>query len=285
MIELVEPEIVAVTVVHGRHDHLLRQRRMLREVAAGTPHVVVTMDDDDIAPLLQDDPDVTVVSALPDPRGLPLAAARNRGVETALAQGADLVVLLDVDCLPGPDLLPRYAEASHDAPEDLLCGPVTYLGEGVLPDSAADLLALTDPHAARPSPSAGELVRDGDHDLFWSLSFAVTPATWRRLGGFCEDYVGYGGEDTDLAWTARECGVGLTWVGGAHAYHQWHPVSRPPVEHVADIVRNARIAHRRWGRWPMRGWLDAFAEAGLVRWDADGPTLSTAGRATPTIGG
>ena len=269
MVELVEPEIAAVTVVHGRHDHLLRQRRMLREVAAGTPHVVVTMDDDDIAPLLQDDPDVTVVSALPDPRGLPLAAARNRGVETALAQGADLVVLLDVDCLPGPDLLPRYAEASHDAPEDLLCGPVTYLGEGVLPDSAADLLALTDPHAARPSPSAGELVRDGDHDLFWSLSFAVTPATWRRLGGFCEDYVGYGGEDTDFAMRLDAADGDLIWLGGADAYHQYHPTQKPPTQHLDDIVRNANLFATTWGWHPMEGWLEEFAARGLAH--RDGP--------------
>ncbi|GMA21078.1 hypothetical protein GCM10025862_30990 [Arsenicicoccus piscis] len=96
------------------------------------------------------------------------------------------------------------------------------------------------------------------------MSFAVTPRTWRRLGGFCEDYTGYGGEDTDLGFTARERGIDLVWVGGADAYHQHHPVSDPPREHVADIVRNATVFHQRWGVWPMEGWLAAFEREGLV---------------------
>lgn len=40
----------------------------------------------------------------------------------------------------------------------------------------------------------------------------------------------------------------LTWVGGADAYHQFHPVSDPPVEHPDDILINAGVFHRRWGR-------------------------------------
>ena len=43
---------VVVTVAHGRHDHLLRQRRLLRQVAPSTPHVVVAMDDAQIVALL-----------------------------------------------------------------------------------------------------------------------------------------------------------------------------------------------------------------------------------------
>ena len=119
----------------------------------------------------------------------------------------------------------------------------------------------------------------GDHTLFWTLSFAVRRDTWHRVGAFCEDYVGYGGEDTDYGQSARRAGVGLTWVGGAWAYHQHHPTGSPPVQHLDDILRNGSIFHRRWGWWPMEGWLAAFAERGLVgfeggRWQraADAPT-------------
>ena len=65
----------------------------------------------------------------------------------------------------------------------------------------------------------------------------------------------------------------LAWVGGANAFHQYHPVSRPPVEHLVDIVRNATLYHQRWGQWPMAGWLEEFARRGLVDWTDDALTV------------
>jgi N-acetylglucosaminyl-diphospho-decaprenol L-rhamnosyltransferase len=100
------------------------------------------------------------------------------------------------------------------------------------------------------------------------LSFAVTVGTWTRIGGFHPGYVGYGGEDTDFAEQAHAAGVGMGWVGGAMAFHQYHPVSTPPVEHLREIVDNAHVFHRRWGWWPMTGWLDAFADLGLAAYDS-----------------
>lgn len=96
------------------------------------------------------------------------------------------------------------------------------------------------------------------------MSFAVTAQAWRSMEHFDESYTGYGGEDTDFAFRQRAAGRTLRWVGGAHVYHQWHPVSSPPWEHLDDILANAERFHRRWGMWPMRGWLDAFAAAGAI---------------------
>ncbi|MEU3701636.1 hypothetical protein AB0E82_05040 [Streptomyces anulatus] len=87
------------------------------------------------------------------------------------------------------------------------------------------------------------------------------------MGGFCEEYEGDGGEDTDYGQRARAAGVPLTWVGGAPAFHQYHPVSDPPVAHLRDILRNAETFHRRWGWWPMTDWLHAFADRGLAHWN------------------
>jgi GT2 family glycosyltransferase len=125
------------------------------------------------------------------------------------------------------------------------------------------------------------VLRDGEHRLFWSLSFALTARTWHETGGFCEDYTGYGGEDTDFALTAAARGVGLWWVGGAPAYHQHHPVSRPPVEHLDDILRNGALFRKRWGTWPMEGWLRGFAERGLVVHDRDTDTWRRTGNPEP----
>ena len=257
------PVVAVVTVVHGRHRHLRLQERGL---AAGSRRAdvrcVVAMDDDEVAHQVASD--VEVIPCARTGAALPLARARNLGAEYALDRGADVLLFLDVDCVPGEFMVERYVAAHRrvDRPA-LLAGPVTYLppSDGYRLD---ELPAATRPHPARPNPPDGSVVDGDDHDLFWSLSFATTRATWQRIGGFCEDYAGYGGEDTDFGATAAARGVALIWVGGAHAYHQHHPVSDPPVEHLDDIVANAAVFRRRWGRWPMPGWLDEFERRGLI---------------------
>ncbi|CAB4944996.1 unannotated protein [freshwater metagenome] len=260
-------DTAVVTVVHGRNEHLARQRESLAaSTSDGFEHVVVAMDD----PILM--ASGGAAAALPRaPLGLPLAAARNRGAQVALARGARTLVFLDVDCLADADLVGAYTDVVADEPDTVWSGPVTYLDPP--PPGGYDLSALRDldsPHPARPAPEPGEREHGAEPDLFWSLSFACSDTAWRRSGGFCEDYVGYGGEDTDYARAALVAGLDLGWVGAARAFHQWHPVSRPPVEHVADVVRNARIFHARWGEWPMVGWLEAFEERGLVVRDHEG---------------
>jgi GT2 family glycosyltransferase len=197
-----------------------------------------------------------------------VGAGRNAAAAAAIAAGAELLVFLDVDCLPGPEVFARYADAAAAHPDALLAGPVTYLASVQRP-AVADLPHLTRPHRARPALPAGEMrvAEPDEYDLFWSLSFALTADRWRDGPRFSERYEGYGGEDTDFAASLRAAGVPLAWVGGAHAYHQHHPTSSPPWQHLDDILRNGATFADRWGRWPMEGWLRAFAEQGAVRWD------------------
>lgn len=272
--------VAVVTTVHGRHDHLLRQRRSL---AGGTRppdlHVVVAMDDTLIPGVLAEtDQDARLPTRIlhvdADPRGLPLAHARNRGLAWAIAADCDVLIGLDVDCLAAPELVEGYAAANRDSPGTLWSGPVTYLPPGV--HDLDSLAEHDDPHPARPAPAPGERIHGGDPHLFWSLSFAVTSRTWEAAGGFHEEYVGYGGEDTDLGRTLAARGVPMAWTGDARAYHQHHRVSDPPVEHLDDLLRNGATFHRRWGEWPMRGWFEAFEQRGLVRragkgWERTGP--------------
>jgi GT2 family glycosyltransferase len=273
-----------ITVVAGRHTHLARQERGL---AAGSrrpdQRIVVAIDDPAVAAVLDDrEPSPVVVAHPTDPLGLPLAAARNAGAARALTAGADLLVFLDVDCIPGPDLVRRYEEVAAEGDRRLLCGPVAYLPPapvGGYPATGLDRLAT--PHPARPVPADGATADSDDHALFWSLSFAITAAVWREIGGFTEDYVGYGGEDTDFGQSARALGIGLRWVGGGTAFHQHHPVSDPPHEHLDDILRNAAIFRRRWGWWPMTGWLAGFERLGLITHNAAADTWTTTGTTGP----
>ncbi|MGN7947139.1 galactosyltransferase-related protein [Microbacterium sp. 22215] len=254
-----------------RLDHLHRQRRFLRDLQ--TPGIEILRIeawlDPEPAPA---PPAVSSVHVPPGADGMRVGAARNAAARLALTHDVDLLVFLDVDCLPGSALLERYVAAARTHPDDLLCGPVTYLESVQRPSTMSELDAMTHPHPVRPLPLDGTVVpaSDEEFDLFWSLSFAVTPEAWTRLGGFDEAYQGYGAEDTDLGRRARSLGMRVQWVGGAHAYHQWHPAGSPPWRHLDDILRNGALFAERWGEWPMGGWIDAFITGGAVEPHGDG---------------
>jgi len=272
--------VAVVTIVSGRHHHLRNQQHSL---AGGSrlPDLYVVVGMDDLAalelsrtgPLAGTGTQILPVAIASRGGGLPLAAARNAGASAALDAGADTLIFLDVDCVPSPHLVGVYAGAVAAAQAAaLICGVVRYL------DASADVAEafagapVGNPHPARPTPVPGTVISSKDWQLFWSLSFAVSAATWLALGGFCEQYSGYGAEDTDLGYRAFLAGIDIGWIGGADAYHQYHPTERPPVRHLRDIVSNATVFHARWGFWPMEGWLAAFRERGLAEYD---PVLDT----------
>ena len=263
------------TILAGRRDHLRRQARAVGEIAGVHDYVAVAMDDE---PLGVAGPRALT---LPGAGGaLPLAAARNRAIE-ALGD-CELVILLDVDCIPGAELVPRYVAAARalagggagdgGGGGGLQCGPVGYLdrlagGSGSGPDAGARARARA--RVIRDFPATG-LRRERRAELFWSLAFALSPATHARIGGFDESYVGYGAEDTDYGLRAARAGVGLWFVAGAWAYHQHHPPSAP--RRPAELVANARRFHARWGFWPMADVLERLAAQGVIRWTAGGAT-------------
>ncbi|WP_176475091.1 glycosyltransferase family 2 protein [Dietzia natronolimnaea] len=269
------PSSVAVVTVctPTRADHLRSQRRALDAHLPGARHVVVLPErpgsEELAAELLADGADPLELPAGPD---LPVARCRNAGGDRAVETGAELIIFLDVDCMPGPDLGSRYADLP---PDTVGMGPVTYLPESVGAPDPAELAGLTDPHPARPFPEHGlQRLEAGEFGMFWSLSFALHAALWTRLrrefGGFDEHYTGYGAEDTDFGRRLLYRRIPVVLVAGAHAYHRWHPVSSPPVEHLQDLLRNGAHYAERWGEWPAPGWFEEFERRGLVRRDGDG---------------
>ena len=258
-----------VTIASGRHTHLRRQREWLAaQSEAPLAHVVVSMGDPGIRDVVAQHPDVpSELVELPPAAELPLAAARNAGVRRAAELGADTVVLLDVDCLPHEHLVRDYTWALRelDGAPAVVSGRVQYLPEGVweAEHTPQTVARLGRDHPARVLPEPGAL-EAADPCMLWSLSLACTVSTWDLAGGFDERYVGYGGEDTDFGQRLAAAGGTLWWLGGATAYHQYHPTQSPPVQHVAAIVRNAALFQDTWGFEPMEGWLREFASRGLI---------------------
>ena len=209
-----------------------------------------------------------VVAVETQPQGLPLARARNAGARRALDAGAELLVFLDVDCIPGAALLERYAAAAGSTPA-LLCGPVAYLPPAPPDGYPAARPALTRHAASGASRSAG------GRGPARRRSCAVLDAVLRRH----RDDVAAGRRVLRGLPRLRRRGHRLRparqarrhrpLVGGRSLGLPPAP-RRPrprPIRHLADILRNAALFHRRWGWWPMSGWLAAFAERGLARHD------------------
>ncbi|WP_213881845.1 galactosyltransferase-related protein [Pseudomonas sp. dw_358] len=195
--------------------------------------------------------------------GLPLAKARN---SVATLDPLASWVFLDVDCIPAGNLLTDYRNSLTAQPDALHMGQVRYLPEGATRSdwTEATLLeqGIAHPLAAFRTAPGSAL----PHHLFWSLNFACQGSTFTTIGGFDQGFRGYGAEDTDFAFRARQQGVPVI-DSPALAFHQYHPTFDPPLNHFADIVANARRFHRRWDVWPMEGWLNALRERGLVYWD------------------
>ena len=253
-----------LTIVKGRREHL---ENLLRGVAQQHRR-----PDEVIVVFMNEDPD----DRLPNPgcklyleshfdpdNPLPLAAARNQAAGRAKG---DILAFLDVDCIPAPDYLEQLEKAVRQT-HGLVMGDVRYLGPG---DSGAswkpeELEARALPHPRRPLIPRDRDMMSLPYHLFWSLSFGLRATDFARLGGFDRGYQGYGGEDTDFSFTAREVRLPL-FACRARAYHQFHPSYSPPYPHLEDIVANAERFHEKWQVWPMDGWLKKFAEAGYIEW-------------------
>ena len=254
------------TLAHGRDAHLSNLVRGLSESTLQPDELVIAVMQD----TRYDLPETAfpIHQILLGKEGICLAAARNTA---ARAASGELLVFLDVDCIPAPGLLGDYAAvaARH---EGAFMGEVGYLPQGATAQGIDyDLFErVAVKHSERAGPPLKEVGKCGDYRCFWSLNFALNARTFEAVGGFDEAYVGYGGEDTDFGRALFEQGVPLWWVRGAKAYHQHHPHHMPPVHHLDSVLANAKVFADKWGEPTMQHWLRAFRLMGLVRPNASG---------------
>ncbi len=294
-----------ITLVAGRHAHLrLQLRGLTRSARTPDDHVVVSMGDPAVAPLIEAEgyPAHTVTlpaggplppsaggpsppsagGPLPPSAGRPLppsaggplslSTARNVGAECALARGAELLVFLDVDCIPSAGLLGLYERAASDPRHGsaLLCGPVTYLPPpGPRGYDLGRLERSVNPHPARPNPP-------GRHDPHRRRVRPVLVAVVRgdprdvdgRRGASARTTSGTAARTPTSPSAPRTPGWGCA---GSAARMPSISTTRSPTRRSSICTRSSTTplsSTGAGGRWPMTGWLTRFAEAGLARYDA-----------------
>ncbi|MFG0255570.1 MAG: glycosyltransferase family 2 protein [Rhodopirellula sp. JB053] len=226
--------IDALTIVRGRELHLKNQAKgWIQSVRKPNRWIIVGMDEDVTVPDTGGKIDVITERVDTTNESLPLAEARNRAAQLS---NAEAMVFLDVDCIPSPNMLTAFEDAIGES-DRLWMGSPRYLPAGATTSdwSMQELREKSIAHPLQPTLDDGERQPSTEYEKFWSLCFAITRNSFQTIGGFSEDFAGYGGEDTDFAFAARQTNVPFGCVG-AMAYHQHHAVCKPPLNHF-DAIR------------------------------------------------
>ncbi|RDC60633.1 hypothetical protein HME9302_01847 [Alteripontixanthobacter maritimus] len=254
------------TLAFGRDEHLTNLVRGLAQSTVHPDELVIAVMQENRYDL--PDCDFPVRQIMMGSSGIPLAEARNVAAAEAIG---DLLIYLDVDCIPNPDLVGDYIDAAKTG-DGVFMGEVAYLPSGATAsvsaaDNGFDYAAFDRVgvrHSERRGPPEGQIDRCSDYRCFWSLNFAISAEDFAATGGFDENYVGYGGEDTDFGRVVATSGLPIWWVRGAKAYHQYHPHHMPPVHHIDSVLANVHRFVEKWGEETMDHWLKAFSLMGLA---------------------
>lgn len=174
---MVLPSVAIIIPTRGRTEPLKRCLRQILPHVSQYPECAIVVSDDGEASQTRAalETDFAAVKVLQGPRRGP-AANRNCGAKHS---SGDLLIFLDDDCIPDPNLIATYQDAALKSPEiGVFEGRITAEGEANgFGDSA-------------PSNETG--------GYLWSCNFAIRRELFTSIGGFDERYPFPGMEDVDF---------------------------------------------------------------------------------------
>lgn len=203
-----------------------------------------------------------------------LAAAQNRGIELALAHGADWVLLLDDDSAPATDMIEamRRHHAAH-TPRT----PLALLAPRIINTRTGETAAYTMKYGGvffrRVRPCAATML---ENPLFVIASGSLMQAEAIRATGAMEEDFAIDYVDCDYALRLRRRGYAIHVVPGAVLYHRpgrrrMHRFLRwqIAVNHYG-AQRRYTIYRNRLRSWRRHAWhCPSFVAFDLVAMGAD----------------
>jgi glycosyltransferase involved in cell wall biosynthesis len=209
--------------------------------------------------------------------------ARNLGAGHA---GAEVLVFIDADCIPDPELIARHASWHRRAANLVVIGSRQHLDSSRL--DAADLAAgrvrlrerVVAGEAAGSAATPDDFrrlfyrrtanLRTGD-EAFRSLvssNFSVRRDRFFEVGGFSPDFTRWGGEDTELGWRLFTSGMVFLPENAAAIYHQIQDDAGPrgwrdEARRANDGIIQAKIPHRFY-RKSERGFIYEAPKVSVV---------------------
>lgn len=288
--------VTVITTCYGRNRHLYNLLSSLANGSVKPDEVIIVNDDTDPKrladfalnivkiPTTVDLVDSADHQTLEKSDKTEFDIGHNRNIGAARATHETLI-FLDVDCIVAPSFIEQLSAKLSQYPNALLMGQPRYLTrplsneeslelqKGALTNDYLNRLSVYNPYrdnfdakqsiSTKTTPTA--IKKTNDYGAFWSLCFAIKREQFEKIGGFDTQYTGYGAEDTDFAFTARQLDIAF-YLTADLIYHQQHAVYRPPLNHLESIIINANRFYQKWQCWPMGGWLEQFCKMGLIDW-------------------
>ncbi|MDD3926710.1 MAG: galactosyltransferase-related protein, partial [bacterium] len=150
---------------------------------------------------------------LPD-RHMGNAATRNRAVA---ASAGEVLLFLDDDLVIAPGLVKQHCSAHRQADNLVARGPVVWVDRLSLPEGYK--VKFTDIPCA-----------------FFSINVSLRRKVFDQVGGFDENFTGYGWEDLELGHRLRSSGCRALVLKNAPVFHYYTP---PQPEDISQRLESA----------------------------------------------
>lgn len=198
--------------------------------------------------------------------GFGAGQARNLG---ASVTDSDVLIFIDSDCIPAPDLVERHMWWHRRAGGLVVIGSRFHLdGNAVSPGMVETefprlrAAAVHVPEDGAPDDWRGIFYRrnrklrigDGAFRAVVSSNMSVDARRFHNLNGFPTGFHGWGGEDTEFGWRLWNDGAFIAVENGAAVFHQLEPEEDRSWRQAA-IDRNRllmadRVPHRFYRKVP-----------------------------------
>jgi glycosyltransferase involved in cell wall biosynthesis len=186
---------------------------------------------------------------------------KTRAINRAVRKSSsDYLIFADADCVPHRD----FVRAHHDyrVARAVLCGRRVLLGPTLSAKISKQYILEGRLDRITPIRLASALLGRGDHwDEGFTLrnrivhswinskrpsilgsNFSLERSLFEEVNGFNEDFVEYGGEDTELEYRLRLAGARLLWVRHrAIQYHVFHPPRSESRGNLAVLERTQAL--------------------------------------------